>query len=90
MLSANQIDQGLKLELVHPIAGAQPTPLVSVNYHQDHFGRDFGIETAGGEVAHSACFGFGLERVALALFAEHGLEIMSWPTTVRDRLAMGR
>lgn len=88
MLSANQVDQGLKLELVHPIAGQRPTALVSINYHQDHFGADFGIRTATGEVAHSACFGFGLERVALALFAKHGAEVSSWPNAVRNLLGL--
>lgn len=88
MLSANQVERGLKLELVQPIAGPQPTALVSLNYHQDHFGQSFGIRTASGEVAHSACFGFGLERVALALFAEHGLQTESWPVAVRECLAL--
>lgn len=88
MLSASQVEQSLKLELVHPISGNRPTALVSVNYHQDHFGRDFGIRTAAGEVAHSACFGFGLERVALALFGEHGPDVQAWPDAVRRRLGL--
>ena len=88
MLSANQVEQGLKHELVQAIAGPQPTALVSINYHQDHFGRDFGIRTATGEPCYSACFGFGLERIALALFAEHGLQLSSWPAAVRDRLEL--
>ena len=54
----------------------------------DHFGETFGIRTSGGEVAHSACVGFGLERVALALFKTHGLEIDAWPGHVRDVLAL--
>jgi seryl-tRNA synthetase len=88
MLTANQIEQALKLELVYPISGERPTALVSVNYHQDHFGQDFGIETATGEVAHSACFGFGLERIAIALFVEHGVDVELWPDPVRTRLSL--
>lgn len=86
MLSANQLEQGLKLELVYPIVGGRPTALLSLNYHQDHFGHDFGIRTARGEVAHSACFGAGLDRITLALFAAHGLDIGAWPGAVVDRL----
>ena len=86
MLAANQRDQGLKLERVYPIAGERPTAIMSINYHQDHFGVDFGIKTANGETAHSACFGFGLERITLALFRTHGTEPASWPTDVRAKL----
>jgi seryl-tRNA synthetase len=86
MLAANQRDQGLKFERVYPIAGERPTAIMSINYHQDHFGADFGIRTADGEIAHTACFGFGLERITLALFRTHGVEPASWPTAVRSRL----
>lgn len=88
MLAANQREQGLKLERVFPIAGERPTAIMSINYHQDHFGLDFGIRTADGEVAHTACFGFGLERITLALFRTHGLDTRVWPTEVRDRLRL--
>jgi seryl-tRNA synthetase len=88
MLAANQRSQGLKLERVIPIDTEQPTAIMSINYHQDHFGLDFGIHTEAGEVAHTACLGFGLERVTLALLATHGLDPDRWPTTVRERLRL--
>jgi len=88
MLKANQREQGLKLERVHPISTDTPSAIMSINYHQDHFGRDFGITTADGEVAHTACFGFGLERITLALFRTHGLDRDAWPSAVRERLAL--
>ena len=43
--------------------------------------------TADGRFAHSACIGFGLERIALALFAAHGFDPASWPAAVRGVLA---
>jgi seryl-tRNA synthetase len=89
MLKANQRAQGLKLEHVTTIAGEQPTAIMSINYHQDHFGLAFDLRTSTGEVAHTACFGFGLERVALALFRVHGLDPGTWPASVRERLALG-
>ena len=52
---------------------------MSINYHQDHFGSVYGIVTGDGRVAHSACLGFGLERVTLALLRIHGLELDEWP-----------
>ena len=87
MLSNNQRDQNLKFELLVPVTSTEkPTACLSFNYHQDHFGKTWGLTTADGEVAHTACVGFGLERVALALFAHHGLDTGSWPTGVRKVL----
>jgi seryl-tRNA synthetase len=86
MLAASQREQALKFEVLVQIAGPEPTACASFNYHQDHFARTFGLETAHGEVAHTACLGFGEERVALALFRAHGLDPAAWPDEVRDRL----
>ena len=62
----------------------RPTAIISLNYHQDHFGHLFGIRTADGEVAHTACVGFGLERIALALYRRHGFDRATW-SAIRAR-----
>jgi seryl-tRNA synthetase len=86
---AIQREQDLKYEFVVPITSRdKPTAIGSCNYHLDHFGVAFDIRSADGAVAHSACVGFGLERVALALFHHHGLELPAWPREVRDVLAL--
>jgi seryl-tRNA synthetase len=86
---ALQREQTLKFEFTIPICSDEkPTAIGSCNYHVDHFGETFGIKTSEGGVAHSACVGFGLERVALALFKTHGLELGEWPREVRDVLAL--
>ncbi len=54
----------------------------SVNYHQDHFGKAFGITLPGGAPAQSCCLGFGLDRWTYAILAQHGLEIEQWPPGV--------
>jgi seryl-tRNA synthetase len=86
MLAASQREQQLKFEVVTQIAGPELTAVASFNYHQDHFASAYGIELADGAEAHTACLGFGLERITIALFRQHGLEIQAWPTEVRDRL----
>ncbi len=55
LLAVSQRDQRLKLEIVTPIGSDErPTAIISLNYHQDHFGRHFGIRTAdGADGAHS-------------------------------------
>ncbi|SIR63304.1 amino acid--[acyl-carrier-protein] ligase [Williamsia sterculiae] len=88
MLAANQRDENLKTELVVRLYGDldDGTAVVSCNCHQDHFGETFDIRTADGEVAHSACVGFGMERIALAMFRTHGIDITRWPEHVRSEL----
>jgi seryl-tRNA synthetase len=82
MLAASQREQQLKFEVLAQIAGPEPTAVASFNYHQDHFASAFEIELADGGRAHTACLGFGLERIALALFATHGFEPAGWPAEV--------
>ncbi len=86
MLAASQREQQLKFEVLTQIAGTEPTAVASFNYHQDHFTSAYGIELAGGGVAHTACLGFGLERVTIALLRTHGFEPAGWPAEVRERL----
>jgi seryl-tRNA synthetase len=84
LLASSQREQGLKFELLAPV-GAERAAVVSCNYHGDHFGAAFDIR-AGGAAAHSACVGFGLERIALALLTAHGPRVEAWPPSVRDVL----
>ncbi len=87
MLANNQRDQNLKFELLIPITStAKPTACMSFNYHQDAFGTKWGLNFADGRVVHTACVGFGLERIALALFHTHGLDVKEWPESVRKAL----
>jgi seryl-tRNA synthetase len=88
LLARSQRSQALKFELLVPIAGPQPTAVASFNYHQDHFSSTYGISMEDGTEAHTACLGFGLERIALALFRRHGLDVGAWPAAVREELAL--
>jgi len=87
MLAHSQKEQKLKYEVLIPVNCAeQPTAVCSFNYHQQHFGSTFAIQGADGQAAYSACLGFGLERVTMALFRAHGFEASRWPRAVRQRL----
>lgn len=90
LLANNQRDQRLKFELLVPIEGGaeNPTACLSFNYHQDHFGTKWDLRQASGEVAHTACVGFGLERIALGLFKHHGLDVRAWPAGAREALGL--
>jgi seryl-tRNA synthetase len=86
LLAASQREQELKYELVVPITSTEnPTAVLSFNYHQELFGGLYGIQIDG-EPAHTGCVGFGMERVALALFKTHGLDPDTWPSHVQEAL----
>ena len=87
MMAVNQKEQKLKFEVVVPvISETNPTALCSFNFHQEHFGHTFDIRTSDDKTANSACLGFGLERIVMALFKTHGFETAQWPREVRSRL----
>ncbi|MHB1711042.1 MAG: class-II aminoacyl-tRNA synthetase family protein, partial [Acidimicrobiales bacterium] len=87
LLGAQQTAAGLKIEAVVPLLSEErPTAVMSANYHRDHFAVPFGIATADGTTAHSACVGFGLDRIAIALFHSHGIHPAEWPASITDRL----
>ena len=87
LLANNQRDQNLKFELLIPVTSqTNKTACMSFNYHQDAFGTKWGLTLEDGSVAHTACVGWGLERIALALFAKHGLDVSIWPENVRKTL----
>lgn len=89
MMAATQKEQVLKYELVIAVASTEkPTAITSCNCHLDHFGHTFDIKTADGGYAHSACIGFGLERIALALFKTHGFDTDRWPGEVKNVLGL--
>lgn len=90
MLAVNQRDENLKTELVVHLYGEldEGTAVVSCNYHRDHFGANFAITTDAGGVAHSACVGFGMERIALGMLRTHGLDPRHWPADVRNRTGL--
>jgi seryl-tRNA synthetase len=59
----------------------------SYNYHQDFFGRNLDITLPDGSPIHTGCTAFGLERMAYAFLAQHGLDPAGWPGAVREALA---
>jgi seryl-tRNA synthetase len=87
VMAVSQRQLSLKFELLIPYyPGATPTACMSFNCHREHFGQVWGIVDAAGEPAHTGCVAFGMDRLAVALFCIHGLEVAKWPGTVRRAL----
>jgi seryl-tRNA synthetase len=83
VMASSQRERELKFELVVKVyENGPPLAVMSLNYHEDHFGKQFDIQTADGQTAHSACMGFGLERIVLSLLNKHGYSLDSWPEDV--------
>jgi seryl-tRNA synthetase len=84
-----QVSQELKFELVVPVRSAQePTACMSFNYHRDHFGQTWHMHDENGEAAHTGCVAFGMDRLAVALFANHGVSANQWPASIRATLGV--
>ncbi|MFJ3901482.1 hypothetical protein [Streptomyces sp. NPDC090025] len=77
----------LKYELRLPLDGERDVSVGSFNYHEQFFGRSFGIGDEAGEPVFTGCAGFGLERFAYAFLCRHGLDPRSWPDAVRAAVA---
>jgi len=89
IVAASQLEQALKFELVVPVHSTEkPTACMSFNYHQDHFGLTWDLKTQTGEPAHTGCVAFGMDRLAVAMFATHGLDVDAWPSGVRAALEL--
>jgi seryl-tRNA synthetase len=89
LLARSQRSQALKFEILCDITEPEPTAIASFNYHQDHFSGTYGLAMEDPDTpAHTACLGFGLERITLALLREHGLDLALWPADVRDKLSL--
>jgi seryl-tRNA synthetase len=89
MMAVSQRQQALKFEMLIPFyPGAAPTACMSFNYHREHFGNVWGIRDERGDLAHTSCVAFGIDRLTVALFAVHGLELAEWPAVTRQALAL--
>jgi seryl-tRNA synthetase len=89
LMAAAQFEQCLKFELLIPVRSAEsPTACMSFNYHLDHFGKTWDLRNAAGDYCHTGCVAFGMDRLAVAMFAVHGLDRASWPADVKSLLGL--
>src|SRR6201996_4445923 len=89
MMANQQREDALKFELLVPVRSKDsPTACMSFNYHKEHFGEVWGLHNAAGEVLHTGCVAFGMDRLAVALFVTHGARISAWPASVRRVLEL--
>jgi seryl-tRNA synthetase len=83
LMADGQRRHKLKFEMrIRVNEAGNKTACMSFNYHLDKFGRSWGINLADGETAHTACIGFGLERLALAVLRHHGMNPEKFPASV--------
>ncbi len=86
-MAAFQLAFDLKFEILAPLPYKRKDLAIgSFNYHQDFFGRSFNITGPNSAPVHTGCTAFGLERVALAFLAQHGVDSSKWPAAIRDQI----
>ena len=84
-----QLQAALKFELLIPVRSHEKkTACMSFNYHKEHFGAVWDMKLSSGDLAHSGCVAFGMDRLAVALFAVHGLDMDNWPVGLRSALSL--
>ena len=88
MLADGQKEQQLKFEVLVPVISREQADRRAARSTTTRTtsATSFDIKTADGDVAHTACLGFGLERCVMALFKTHGFAPDEWPAAVRARL----
>ncbi|MEV0124001.1 hypothetical protein AB0I16_21140 [Streptomyces sp. NPDC050703] len=74
----------MKYELRLPLDDGRDVAVASFNYHEQFFGRSFGIRDADERPVFTGCAGFGLERLTYAFLCRHGTDPARWPAHVRE------
>jgi len=86
---ASQRQDVLKFELRVPISSEKtPTACMSFSDHRDHFSTVWRLQGDKDDVMHTGCVAFGMDQLAVALFAAHGTRIAGWPDGVRETLKL--
>lgn len=89
MKAVAQLQAALKFELLIPVRSHEKqTACMSFNYHKEHFGQVWDMKLMDGTLAHSGCVAFGMDRLAVAMFAVHGLDMSKWPAEVLKALSI--
>lgn len=77
--ASQQQRMAMKFEYRCVVPGeARKLAVMSSNLHGPTFAKAFDMRRQGGPLA-TGCLGFGLERLALALVAQHGADPAAWP-----------
>jgi hypothetical protein len=77
----------LKYELRLDVDAETTIAVGSFNFHERFFADSFRIGS-GADHVHTACVGFGLERLTYAFLCRHGLDPARWPEVSTGRSAL--
>lgn len=59
----------------------------SINFHRTHFSKPYSIKNEEQNLCYTACFAFGIERLAYALISQKGVEPFKWDEDTRNEIA---
>lgn len=70
----------VKFELLFPMPnGREPLAASSFNLHRDYYTAVYDTRRPNGDLAESACMGFGLDRWLYAFLTQKGMDAGHWP-----------
>ncbi len=58
----------------------------SANHHRTHFSKPYQIHAEHDALCYTACFAFGVERLAYTFLAQKGLDISKWDQATREEI----
>ena len=87
--ATHQHRMAMKYEFKALLPPHAPLSVLSSNLHGPTFSKAFDIKQSGRPI-NTGCIGFGLERVALAIFAQHGTDPATWPPALAKDYARWR
>lgn len=59
----------------------------SINFHRTHFSKPYRIMNNEGTYCYTACFAFGIERLAYALLCQKGIDPEKWDEPTRTEIS---
>ncbi|MBR3045587.1 MAG: hypothetical protein IKI45_14030 [Oscillospiraceae bacterium] len=59
----------------------------SANFHRTHFSKPYQIRTDAGTYCNTACFAFGIERMAYAFLNQKGIDPQKWDKATFDEIS---
>jgi len=73
----------VKFELLFPMPnGRESLAASSFNLHRDYYTSVYDTRRPNGELAESACMGFGIDRWLYAFLTQKGMDAAEWPAKV--------
>jgi hypothetical protein len=81
-----QLLSSMKYELLYDNGKNKSFSIVSFNNVKDTLCKEFNIRNSSGDIKHSGCVAFGIDRWVYATLLTYGTDINTWPQDIKIKL----